>query len=75
MNFYSTLQNIKYKNLIITTFHKSGRFTFGQYIKGQLEEAGVLRVGERITSDTLENYGKNFIEFKKISDNEYIIEF
>ena len=52
-----------------------GRETFGQYIKGQLEDAKVLRVGERITSDTLSRYGKDYIEFIKIGINEYIIEF
>lgn len=52
-----------------------GRETFGRYIKGQLENANVLRIGERITSDTLARYGKDYIEFIKISPTEYIVEF
>lgn len=52
-----------------------GRVTFGHYIKGQLEDANVLRVGERITSDTLARYGKDYIKFIKIGLNEYIVEF
>lgn len=60
----------------ISSSKKSGgRSTLGQLIKGNLENAGVLKKNERITSEILNDYGKNYIEFKKLNDNEYIIEF
>jgi hypothetical protein len=52
-----------------------GRSTFGEYIKGQLEAANVLRIGERITSETLANYGRSTIKLSKIDDDNYFIEF
>jgi hypothetical protein len=52
-----------------------GRATLGRFIKGKLEEAGVLKEGERITSETLELYGRNSITLKKINDTDYILEF
>jgi len=52
-----------------------GRGTFGELIKGKLERANVLFVNERITSDTLHEYGRDTLDLIKISDNEYIIDF
>ena len=52
-----------------------GRATFGELIKGKLERANVLSVNERITSDTLHEYGRDTLDLIKISDNEYIINF
>lgn len=52
-----------------------GRATLGRYLKGKLESAGVLKEGDRITSDTLDTYGRDYVSFKKIDDEHYIIEF
>ena len=52
-----------------------GRETLGRYLKGKLEDSGVLSIRERITSETLEEYGKDYVEFKKIDDDNYIMEF
>lgn len=52
-----------------------GRATLGELIKGKLERAKVLSFRERITSDTLHEYGRDTIDLIKISDNEYIIDF
>lgn len=52
-----------------------GRETLGHFIKGKLERVGVLAKGERITSDTLDAYGRNYINLIKISDKEYILDF
>jgi hypothetical protein len=60
---------------IYSSSESGGRSTLGQLIKGKLERKGVLKKNERITSDILHDYGKNFIELKKINDKEYIIEF
>ena len=60
---------------ISSSKESGGRSTLGQLIKGNLEKAGVLKKNERITSDTLHDYGKDFIEFKKLNNGEFIIEF
>jgi hypothetical protein len=52
-----------------------GRETLGRYIKGRLQSAGVLRQGERITSDVLDDYGRNYILLSKIDDKNYLLEF
>jgi len=57
----------------IATYNE--RHIFGEFIKGKLEKNGCLNKYERITSTTLEMYGKDYIELKKISDKEYILEF
>jgi hypothetical protein len=64
-----------YGKAIFTRAQSGGRETLGKYIKGRLEKAGVLKFGERITSETLNEYGKNFITFIKINNDTYIIEF
>ena len=38
---------------IMSSSENGGRQTLGSYIKGKLESAGVLKFGERITSDVL----------------------
>lgn len=60
---------------IASSRESGGRATLGKYIKGKLEKAGVLQFGERITSETLSEYGKNFITFTKINNSTYIIDF
>lgn len=52
-----------------------GRSTLGRYLKGKLESAGVLRKYERITSDILDSYGRNYVTLKKINNSNYILEF
>lgn len=37
----------------------------GKWIKGRLENAGVLEVGQPVTADTLQNYGRNDFTFTK----------
>jgi len=52
-----------------------GRKVLGQYIKGKLHNAGLLKEGDLITSETLIGYGRDTITFKKIDDSKYIIDF
>ncbi|HAT9588944.1 TPA: NgoFVII family restriction endonuclease [Legionella pneumophila subsp. pneumophila] len=40
----------------------------GKWIKGRLENAGVLKVGELITNKVLEDYGRNFISMTPTKD-------
>jgi hypothetical protein len=60
---------------ISTLASSGGRSTLGKFIKGKLERAGLLSEGDVITSDILLAYGRTSILFKKISANEYIMEF
>lgn len=48
----------------------------GKWIKGRLENAGVLRVGEPITQSTLERYGRTSFTFTKINQsNKWYLDF
>lgn len=38
---------------------------FGRWIKGRLEDAGVLSIGERVTDKTLNNYGNSKLVLQK----------
>ena len=60
---------------IMTGEESGGRETLGRIIKGKLEDSKVLRYGERITSQTLEDYGQDYIKLTKIDDDNYILEF
>ncbi len=60
---------------IFSSEESGGRETFGRYIKGKLEDAGVLSFGETVTSDVLEAYRKDHIVLKKIGEKDYILEF
>ena len=62
------------KNISSAT-ESGGRETLGRYLKGKLQAQGVLRLHERITSDTLDAYGKDYITLKKIDTSNYILEF
>jgi len=53
----------------------NNRVAFGELIKGRYEKEGVLTQGERITSSTLQEYGKDFILLKKFADKKYYFEF
>ncbi len=37
----------------------------GRWIKGQLEDAGVIKLGDLITADTLQNFGKDTLRMTK----------
>lgn len=57
----------------ITT--KDNREILGELIKGKLERDGCLERYQRITLDTLRNYGRDSILLKKIKDKKYYLEF
>lgn len=47
----------------------------GQWIKGKLQNKGSLKLFEPVTSQTLNDYGKDYIRIYKLSNNEYYLEF
>lgn len=48
----------------------------GKWIKGRLENEGVLRVGEQVTQQTLLNYGRDNLKFTKtIIPNTWYLDF
>ncbi|MDP4117163.1 MAG: NgoFVII family restriction endonuclease [Bacteroidota bacterium] len=47
----------------------------GQWIKGKLQKSGVLIPLTPVTQDTLDAHGRNTINFYKISDGNYYMEF
>ena len=53
---------------------KDGRHILGELIKGKMERAGSLKKHEQITRDTLDLYGRDYIELTKISDRIYFLE-
>ena len=57
----------------ITT--KDNREILGELIKGKLEREGCLERYQRITLDTLRNYGRDTISLKKIEDKKYFLDF
>jgi len=59
------------KNLASTPTRK----IFGEWFKRKLEEKEVLEENELITTETLEIYGKNSLDFYKIKDNLYYLIF
>ena len=54
---------------------KGNRLLFGQWIKGKLEDAGVLEVGDIIDGRVLDVYGTDQLEFYKISGTEFFMRF
>ena len=64
-----------YGKNISTSKKSGGRQTLGKFIKGKLERAGLLKEGQRITTDMLLEYGSSHIKFIKISDSIYVIDF
>lgn len=40
----------------------------GKWLKGRLENAGVLRPGERVTDETLANYGRDNVTLTKLNN-------
>lgn len=55
----------------------SGDLTIlGKWIKGRLENAGVLKAGDVITEETLRAYGRNTITMTRIKDsNDWFLDF
>lgn len=51
------------------------RTIFGEFIKGGLESAGVLRRGEPITDEVLEAYGRDSVTLTKLTNGEYVVTF
>lgn len=50
--------------------------TLGRWIKGRLENAGVLRPGERVSDETLARYGRSNLKMSKIKDtNAWYLDF
>ena len=52
---------------------KNGRHILGELIKGKLERKNVLKKFEPITQEILDDYGKDFIELKKIKHGVYVM--
>lgn len=42
----------------------------GKWIKGRLENTGVLKPGQKVTDETLQQYGRNSITFTKIKNSD-----
>ena len=76
-NFYKINMKVTSDNgkAIFSSELSGGRTVLGEYIKGTLEKKGLLKEGERITSEVLEAHGIDSIVLKKIDDNNYILEF
>ena len=47
----------------------------GHWLKGKLQKKGVLELFQPVTSQTLEEYGKDYIRIYKLSDSDYYLEF
>jgi hypothetical protein len=54
---------------------KGNRSILGVLIKDKLERVGALKRGERITSETLIDYGSDTVTLGKISETDYLFEF
>ncbi len=63
----------KYPKALMTSKIGGGRGILGELIKGRMERKGVLRKYERISEETLTEYGTNCIQLKKIDSKTYIM--
>lgn len=54
---------------------KGNRSILGMLMKDRLERVGALKRGERITSETLTDYGNDSVTLKMISEGVYIFDF
>ena len=45
----------------------------GKWIKGEMENKGVIRCGQMVTQDTLDAFGKSKLVFRKLTDNSWFI--
>lgn len=64
-----------YGKNIATSDLSGGRETLGKFLKGKLEDKGVLKEGDLITSETLLEYGNDTLRLYKLDNHEYIMEF
>ncbi len=77
-NFKRKFSNIsKYKPIYETggDFMSSPREALGKYIKDKLIGSGVLKFGELITDETLQDYGNNTLKIKKLDGNRLYMQF
>lgn len=54
---------------------KGNRQVFGEWIKGKLERAGALEIGDVIDDSTFDAYGTDQLMFYGISDTEFLMAF
>jgi len=54
---------------------EGNRHLLGVWLKTKLYESGAMKRGERITEATLEAYGKTTLDFYKIKDSVYFMDF
>lgn len=61
----------------VKNFRSTGDLqTLGMWIKGRMEDAGVLDIGHQVTTDTIREFGKNIIKLTKTTiDNTWFLEF
>lgn len=45
----------------------------GRWIKGQMENSGVLKIGTPVTENTLKEFGKNALRFTKTTSGKFIL--
>lgn len=69
--FRCRTQGDYYKNLR----SKDDLKILGRWIKGKLQQSGALVPFEPVTSQTLRDYGRDYIRLHKTSDSEYFMEF
>jgi hypothetical protein len=54
---------------------KGNRQLFGEWIKGKLERAGALEVGDVIDGSTFDTYGADQLQFYRMNDDEFLMRF
>lgn len=79
---YLTHDGVTYRKASLSTYSDGNkamgskpRTIFGEFIKGGLESAGVLRRGEPITDEVLEAYGPDSVTLTKLTNGEYVVTF
>lgn len=79
---YLTNDGVRYRETTLSTYSDGNkalgsnpRNILGEFIKGTLERAGVLRRGELITDDTLDEYGRDYVTLTKLDDGSYVLTF
>jgi len=54
---------------------KGDRLLFGRWLKGKLEDAQVLEIGDVICDTTFDMYGTDFLEFYEVAEGELLMRF
>lgn len=79
---YLTNDGVRYRETTLSTYSDGNkalgsnpRNILGEFIKGTLERAGVLRRGELITDDTLAEYARDYVTLTKLDDGSYVLTF